>query len=512
MPTEMTAEEKERLEVEALIKDKQEIQERILAKAIEKKIKVLYLRHNKFNAEGRCLAIVNVEEKEAGLVCKNDYTGFDWYGMFMLHKNRLKVLEDVINKDDIFDGDYVWGYLDTDNKLHKKGITKQLIFELDYVKGTCYWYNSSKDDYVVQERASQFQICRECGIRLFDEDDMIKTENGHYYCKHCSENENIGVCDVCGKVHKRTKITLSEESLLPGRHVSDTLNICYRCIDEKFNRCENCGKLILKPNIACNDCRFSIILNYSTKPEPIFRKLKNETTKSYFGWEWEVESKHNPKDIARIANQTGNGLFYCKHDGSIRNGCEIVTHPMTYNYFRRNSKMFQEMFDKIKKAGGHSLDMDNTGVHVHISREAFDGADHMINFARCISQAIDYSEFISLRKGTRYAHYKKNSTSDIKKELEGSVSRDRYRAVNFCNRNTLEVRIYKGTISFDAILMYLQHIICCMEFSKTMTVTGRFSQDKLVDYILSKKNKSFNMLRSRTKVFKYLNSKCAIKE
>lgn len=506
---ELSKEEKERLEVEDMIKDKIEIQEKLIKEMIGRDMKVVYFNHKNLGMEGRFLGIINVITKEAGIVCNDNYNNFEWYGLFILHTNRLKTLNEIFELSDILESPLVWGYLDKDNKLHTKEGIIQLNFESKYSEGVSYFYHNGK--YFIQERENQFQICRECGARLFSEEDMVKTDTGEFYCKSCAESYNIGVCDICGKVHKRRNITLDQESLLSGKQIGDVLNMCYKCVDDLYNNCEHCGRLILKPNIACSDCKFSVILNYSTKPTPKFNKLKNEKTKSYFGWEWEVETKHNPKDIARIANQTGNGLFYCKHDGSIHNGCEIVTHPMTYNFFKKNAKMFQDMFDKIKKVGGHSLDMDNTGVHVHISKEAFDNKDHMINFARCITLPVEYSEFIALRKGNSYAHYRKSSVNEIKKQLDHE-DHDRYRAVNFCNSNTIEVRIYKGTINYSAILMYLQHVICCMEYSKTMKLSGKFNQDQLIDYILSKKDKAFSMLKARTKVFKYLNTKCAIKE
>lgn len=515
MPNEITSQERdeqERLEVEAMIREKHGIQEELVNKAKSKNIKVLYLNHDKFNIENRFLAIINVEDKEAGIVCEPEFMSFDWFDIFMLHKNRLKLLNTILDSDNIVDNEFVWGYLDNDNKLHTKDGEKQMNFETAYNRGLTYLCYKSDDEYkyIVQERENQFQICQDCGKKMINESDMVKTEDGAYHCSSCASSYNIGVCEHCGKIHKRTKIVIDAESIVKDKNIGDTINLCYNCIDTLYNRCEHCGRYITKPKRSCNDCKFSVILNYSTKPAPVFKKLKNETTKSYFGWEWEVETKHNPKDIAKIANQTGDGLLYCKHDGSIRNGCEIVTHPMTYNFFKKNEKMFKEMFKKIKDVGGHSLDMENTGVHVHISRDAFDNQDHIINFARCISQPSEYSEFIALRKGNNYAHYRKSSTSEIKKEyLRHS---DRYRAVNFCNRNTIEVRIYKGTISYDAILMYLQHITCCIEYSRQMKVTSRLNVDKLLDFVLSKRNKEFSMLRTRTKVFKYLRTKCAINE
>ena len=67
--------------------------------------------------------------------------------------------------------------------------------------------------------------------------------------------------------------------------------------------------------------------DYYYKPEPIFYG----TGSRYLGVELEIdeggESHENAGQILRLAN-SGDELVYCKHDGSLNEGFEIVTHPM----------------------------------------------------------------------------------------------------------------------------------------------------------------------------------------
>lgn len=491
---------------EEFIKKSKELEEEIVNLGKQKNIKVLYLKHNMLSISGRMLAFISIEQEKAEVVYDDNFDNIECYDIFLLHRDRLNLLLDIMNSD-IISNDVVYGYLDTDNKLHTKDKVKQLEFEDSYKNGTSYFYIKEKNSYIIQSKQSDIVICSYCGKRMFSSSEFIIDSRGNHYCHTCESNLNIGVCDICGKVHRRRTVVMDEETLLEGRHIGDELNICEYCVNIKYRSCDNCGTLILKEKDLCNKCKLSQILNYSTKPEPIFQSMKREKTKLFFGWEWEIESKHSPRDIAYIANTKGNGLMYCKHDGSIRNGCEIVTHPMTYNFFKHNEKLFKDMFKEIKDVGGHSFDMNNTGCHVHISRAGFRDEDHIINFTRCIYQE-DFSQFIALRKGNHYAHYNKFSIPEIRRQLQRPC--DRYRAVNFCNRNTIEIRIYKGTINYDVLLMYLQHIICCMKYSESMNVSSKFNTNNFLKFI--EKQRTNKLLKVRTKAYKDLYIKNSFSE
>ena len=487
--------------MEKFIEKSKEIQNEIIEIASRKNIKILYLKHKKFNIENRMLLLIDFSKKSAGIVYEEDYKTSEFYNIFLLHRNRLSKILDILNKENVIDEEYVYGYLDTDDVLHTKSGKKKMEFESGFVDGLCYYYISDNDDYIIQEKENQVKICSECGKKMFNISKAIITHSGEVFCEHCASEYNVGKCDVCGKVHRRREIKMTEDSLIRGKKLGDSISICNTCVSNLYYMCEDCGTPVRKPNTRCKKCSSSVILNYSEKPSPIFQSLSNEKTNLFFGWEWEIEAKNNPKDISYIANTKGHGLMYCKHDSSIRNGCEVVTHPMTYNFFKSKSKFFRELFSDIKKAGGHSFDMSNTGCHIHISRAGFKDDNHIINFTRCIYQS-KYSEFIALRQGNHYAHYNKFSTAEIRKQL--SNPNDRYRAVNFCNRNTVEVRIYKGTINYDALLMYIQHLMCCIKFAETMKVSGRFHMEDFLNFIESQPFGSHKMLRARTKAYKEL--------
>lgn len=113
--------------------------------------------------------------------------------------------------------------------------------------------------------------------------------------------------------------------------------------------CDGCGRTIRREEAEeydddyyCSECYNRIndenengINDYGYKPSPIFHKTSSDTKaiNLYFGIELEIGtggySNTNASQINKIAVPE---TIYIKHDGSISEGFEIVTHPCTMNY------------------------------------------------------------------------------------------------------------------------------------------------------------------------------------
>lgn len=167
--------------------------------------------------------------------------------------------------------------------------------------------------------------CSHCG-QAFAPEQLIPFQD-ELLCPACLD-EQTTVCSCCGE-----RIYKTDNS------GTDTIPLCEDCYDNHYERCTHCGALIHRRDTYyrgddpyCYDCYHTLpaqgINDYYFKPEPIFYG----TGKRYFGVELEVdeggESDSNAERVLDIAN-TGNELIYCKHDGSLNDGFEIVTHPMT---------------------------------------------------------------------------------------------------------------------------------------------------------------------------------------
>ena len=61
------------------------------------------------------------------------------------------------------------------------------------------------------------------------------------------------------------------------------------------------------------------------------------------------ESDYNAERILALANQSEERI-YCKHDGSLDDGFEIVSHPMTMDYHQHEMN-WNEILAKAVEAG-----------------------------------------------------------------------------------------------------------------------------------------------------------------
>lgn len=217
----------------------------------------------------------------------------------------------------------------------------------------------------------------------------------HYTCRHCGEtilttpiwmNESP-LCESCAEETTMLCSHCGERIWRDDNAGDESTPLCQDCYDRHYTNCHNCGDLIrvIHTYYACEsdgneypfcyDCYTSRtsrkpIQDYYYKPEPLFRGEGNR----YFGVELEVdgagEDDDNAAEVMSIAN--GNGLenLYCKHDGSLDDGFEMVTHPMTLAY-HQSEMPWAAILRKTVRMGYTSHQAGTCGLHVHVNRNAF---------------------------------------------------------------------------------------------------------------------------------------------
>ena len=159
------------------------------------------------------------------------------------------------------------------------------------------------------------------------------------------------------------------------------------CYDRHFTTCERCGAII-RENEAyyegedddipyCYDChqrrrRERPIHDYYFKPEPIF----HGDGLRYFGVELEIdgagECNDTARQILRVADSEDEEYLYIKHDGSLDDGMELVTHPMTLA-FHKSQMPWTAVLQKANELGYVSHQASTCGLHVHVNRDSLGG-------------------------------------------------------------------------------------------------------------------------------------------
>ena len=305
---------------------------------------------------------------------------------------------------------------------------------------------------------SQPCICAHCGTA----DAELTEFNGRFYCPVCLDALTL-VCTDCGTRFLRSR-NCSENDAFP---------ICPDCYNRNYTHCTRCGALIHtnacyypydNDDPYCQSCCREIdscaIHEYGYKPEAIFYGQGDR----FFGVELEIdgggEYTDNAESILGIANREQN-LIYCKHDGSLDDGFEIVTHPMSLD-FQLHKMPWQAVLQRAIAMGYLSHQAGTCGLHVHVSRDAFGDTDdaqdkaiarvlffverhwnELLRFSRRSQHQMD-------RWAARYGY--RDHPDEMLEHIKKGYG-NRYTCVNLTNEDTVEFRMF-SRIAYA----FLQHV------------------------------------------------------
>lgn len=197
--------------------------------------------------------------------------------------------------------------------------------------------------------------------------------------------------------------------------------------------------------------------------------------KYHLGFELETEFDEDESDALEPArfftSRVAEEVAFLKSDGSLTNGFEIVSNPMTLDWARKEFPF--GIVDSLRQNhGAMAWDSQNCGFHVHISRTAFDNDPHLFRFCKFFTHNVSFLTAFAGRHSTSYAAYDSNgnfesSASHLKHKVKGRES-SRYQAVNTTNEDTVEVRIFRGTLRKERILANMSLVQALVEFTRGM--------------------------------------------
>lgn len=305
-------------------------------------------------------------------------------------------------------------------------------------------------------------LCSRCG---FSHPISSRREwNRILLCPDCLEDSTV-FCSHCG------------ERISPNDDAGDGNTIlCQDCYDTHYVSCSECGRLLSfddayftdNDEYACIDCyresqNDDLIHSYGYKPDPVFYGTGNR----YFGVELEIdqggESVNNAKELLDIAN-VEEELLYCKHDGSLDDGFELVTHPLTLQY-HLDSMPWEDVLQEAVSLGYCSHQGETCGLHVHVNRSAFGEEEEsqeavvarilyfvekhweeLLKFSRRTPRQL-------ARWASRYGYQER--PKDILDHAKKGYG-NRYSSINLQNYATIEFRIFRGTLKLNTFLATLQ--------------------------------------------------------
>ncbi|MDE6426415.1 MAG: amidoligase family protein [Ruminococcus sp.] len=317
--------------------------------------------------------------------------------------------------------------------------------------------------------------CSHCGDII--EGDDYDTIYGDPICQDCIDSYAV-TCDRC------------DEFIWDSDAYSDgNTCLCGHCYDNYYTRCEQCDTIIHNDDTYeyddgyyCHDCyqdirRNNSIHEYSYKPEPVFYGDSNR----YFGVELEIDGAGKDNDYAEeildIANEYDERI-YIKSDGSLDDGMEIVTNPMSLDYHK--SFCWEDIMHHAVRLGYRSHQTSTCGLHVHINRDSLgldsDEQDEVISRILYFVEH-HWNEMLKFSRRTEYnmnrwaARYGyENSPKAIMDKAKKNYGR--YVAVNLCNYHTIEFRLFRGTLKYNTLIATLELVNKICELAVLMDDDG----------------------------------------
>lgn len=241
-----------------------------------------------------------------------------------------------------------------------------------------------------------------------------------------------------------------------------------------------------------------MIHNYSYKPEPEIGYKNDRESREHltFGVELECEPRNDGGNVRMDAYELSDrideipgGRTYCKSDGSLSNGVEIVSHPGTlaHHMYVMHWRQIQRT---CEKAGFRSHDAANSGLHVHVGRAQLGSTAaerddvtrkvqvlfalytaELTRFSRrrrsCLEQwapidrlGVTPDDIRHVSSGAQLA-----SWAHARVPAYRSNHNDRYTAVNVTNSATVEIRIFRGTLKRDTLIAAIQLVSNVFEYA-----------------------------------------------
>lgn len=326
------------------------------------------------------------------------------------------------------------------------------------------------------------------------------------WCQNCIQETEVDddlhtdVCINCSNVIVgHTTEDLQVYSELHGEWV------CQSCYDNGVD-CDECGYTMY--NGSYHECEYdddcdggdsnSGIHSYGYKPRPTFHGNKGP----YMGFELEVEASYGKLNdgISIMYNMDPNEKrFYLKSDGSLDHGFEIVTHPHSLDEYH---KLDWSWLEKLANNSFRSWNTSTCGLHVHIGLQDFIDENHQIRFTKFIYDNERQVKRIAGRS-SNYAAFSDKGKVIPKIKLKWQ-DHNRYSAVNVQNENTLEVRVFRGSLRKERVLSAIEFTHAACEYTRNMKVVPKqkpFSWLRFTAFVAANDDKYPNLFTIMNETF-----------
>lgn len=344
--------------------------------------------------------------------------------------------------------------------------------------------------YVCEDCCNQsYMYCVECGEYVKAEEGTVRTYDGQWRCYECLiSSEYFICCDGCETYYRECDMTYSE-----SRHEW----LCPDCYEE----------------VEEDD---TVIQAYHSghKNGLKFYSLPCESTKLYYGIELEIERKEADWTIDELANEAleklNSALWHCESDGSLQDGCEFISQPMTFNYLVSQDihKIIKSALDRLIELGARSYNTSHCGLHFHVSRAGLT-PQAIVNLLVMTTRFKDVVFKLSRRTEANFQRWSRayDEITELTPAIKSSIKDDtipysnfdRYCMINLTNRATVEFRFFRGTLNHYSFFGALHFINFLVEYALKCETENDITMSE-IEFINQAKNHSSELKNFMEKV------------
>lgn len=312
------------------------------------------------------------------------------------------------------------------------------------------------EEFLTEDSARDF--CDDCGIMCEHCEETVGPDDTESveWCNDYERNVSAVWCESCARTDGFTCSHCNEQWANSSRYDCECGYACPGCYEDEVHFCDECESSYCGDS-CCESSDDATIHGYSYKPRAAF----HGTGPLFLGLELEITSSRGNAGL--ILDEETATFLYLKEDSSINGqGFEIVSHPASLAYW---SEAFpwaklRELYRAGSRAG-------HNGLHVHISRAAFEDPAHILRWHELAYGNRAQVEAIARRSGSTWAKW--NDRSDCVTKANGNRDGDRYQAINATNPETFEMRVFASSLIPEKVQAALQYVAASCEYTRGMT-------------------------------------------
>lgn len=362
-------------------------------------------------------------------------------------------------------------------------IDGEYLTEDDIDQNGMLYMDNKNNIYTMYYAENNMAQCTEC-FRWFKTGVWTEDSN-EFYCIDCAR-ENLYRCDSCGSWFN------DEDSVEIGEYVNgQDATVCNSCFHCSYYRCSECQTILCEDevyededgNYICESCHNEL------EKKRVLHRYHFAGDETSYGMRWLTIAERLQKPLLGVELEMDDGgqdeytieqlliaiggpdYAVCCCDGSLDDGFEMISCPANLENHKKTLH-WANMMNLALRKGYRSHQPGTCGLHVHIDRGYFENGILSINEIEAVmyiilKNNIEWIKTFSRRASDGYGYCRINGDDDgvVIKDYDTydkswkKVNRfNRYQALNFSRSDTIEFRIFRGTLKERTFFATLEFV------------------------------------------------------